>query len=181
MDRAKYIEGPIPEGLVYVPDFLSSEEHYEILRSIQHLFHFDAIVPMRSAFGLGKNDIIPHIRAVIERLIDEKYIEERPDSILATGYPRGIGIRAHVDSPDYYGKEISGISLGSSCIMKMTDQIFEGTARLLLMPRSLYILKDESRLFWKHEIPSDKYDIFSGQTYERSSRISITFRKSLAM
>lgn len=48
---------------------------------------------------------------------------------------------------------------------------------LLLLPKSLVVLKDEARYLWTHGIAKRKTDIWNGEKIARGRRISLTFRK----
>ena len=46
-----------------------------------------------------------------------------------------------------------------------------------LAPRSLVVLKDESRYKWLHSIAARKWDEWEGARHDRGRRVSLTFRK----
>ena len=48
---------------------------------------------------------------------------------------------------------------------------------ILLEPKSLIVITDESRYKWTHGIPSREKDKWMGKINYRKTRISLTFRK----
>tara|TARA_B100000678_G_C17853426_1_gene360097 strand:- start:338 stop:535 length:198 start_codon:yes stop_codon:yes gene_type:complete len=48
---------------------------------------------------------------------------------------------------------------------------------IFVEPRTLLIMKDESRYKWYHGIAPRKSDKFNGEIIKRGRRISITFRR----
>ena len=48
---------------------------------------------------------------------------------------------------------------------------------LFLEPRTLLVMKKESRYDWYHGIPQRKSDKFNGEIIKRTKRVSITYRK----
>ncbi|XP_045931777.1 alpha-ketoglutarate-dependent dioxygenase alkB homolog 7, mitochondrial [Micropterus dolomieu] len=89
-----------------------------------------------------------------------------------TGY-----IKAHVDSVKFCGNTIAGLSLLSDSIMRLVKQDAASEWLDLLLPRrSLYILRDEARYNFTHEILKDEESVFNGQRVPRLRRISVICR-----
>ncbi|KAK1799150.1 hypothetical protein P4O66_007402 [Electrophorus voltai] len=89
-----------------------------------------------------------------------------------TGY-----IKPHVDSVKFCGSTIAGLSLLSDSVMRLVRE--ERTADwvdLFLSRRSLYILRDDVRFKFTHEILKDEDSFFSGHRVPRHRRISIICR-----
>ncbi|XP_070704281.1 alpha-ketoglutarate-dependent dioxygenase alkB homolog 7, mitochondrial [Pempheris klunzingeri] len=89
-----------------------------------------------------------------------------------TGY-----IKPHIDSVKFCGSTIAGLSLLSDSIMRLVKE--DGTNEWLdlLLPRhSLYILRDQARYNFTHEILKDEESVFNGQRVPRLRRISIICR-----
>ncbi|NP_001017609.1 alpha-ketoglutarate-dependent dioxygenase alkB homolog 7, mitochondrial [Danio rerio] len=86
-------------------------------------------------------------------------------------------IKPHIDSVKFCGSTIAGLSLLSDSIMRLvpenntTDRV-----DLLLSRRSLYILRDDARFKFTHEILKDEESFFSGQKVPRHRRISVICR-----
>ncbi|KAI5097827.1 alpha-ketoglutarate-dependent dioxygenase alkB-like 7, mitochondrial [Silurus meridionalis] len=86
-------------------------------------------------------------------------------------------IAPHVDSVKFCGSTIAGLSLLSDSVMRLVHE--ENTAdqvHLLLQRRSLYILRDEARFKFTHEILKDEDSFFSGRRIPRQRRISVICR-----
>ncbi|WP_143515526.1 alpha-ketoglutarate-dependent dioxygenase AlkB, partial [Pseudooctadecabacter jejudonensis] len=88
----------------------------------------------------------------------------------------GQGISAHIDCQPCFGETIASLSLLSACVMRFASQISSQQTELHLQSTSLLVLKGDARHMWTHAIPSRKTDVFDGQQYPRSRRISLTFR-----
>ncbi|AGF85673.1 oxygenase superfamily protein [Moumouvirus goulette] len=123
------------------------------------------------------NPIPDFLNKLIDQMIKDKIIDERPDQIIINEYKPGEGLRPHFDRKDYYKNVIIGISLGSGVTMEFYRDKPEKEKKKIYIPRrSIYILKDDARYLWKHGIPSRKYDEVDGEKIPRETRISITFR-----
>ena len=83
----------------------------------------------------------------------------------------GQGIAPHIDCIPCFSDTICSLSLGSSCVMELTNN--EVKRSIMLKPRSLLILKNDARYKWKHGIAPRKSD----NKIARNRRISLTFRK----
>ncbi|XP_076838443.1 alpha-ketoglutarate-dependent dioxygenase alkB homolog 7, mitochondrial [Brachyhypopomus gauderio] len=89
-----------------------------------------------------------------------------------TGY-----IKPHVDSVKFCGSTIAGLCLLSDSVMRLVRE--ENTADcvdLLLSRRSLYIMRDDVRFKFTHEILKDEESFFSGHRVPRERRISVICR-----
>ncbi|KAM9434103.1 alpha-ketoglutarate-dependent dioxygenase alkB homolog 7, mitochondrial [Clarias gariepinus] len=86
-------------------------------------------------------------------------------------------IKAHVDSVKFCGSTIAGVSLLSDSIMRLVhEENPEEHVDLFLQRRSLYILRDEVRFNFTHEILKDEDSYFSGRRIPRHRRISVICR-----
>nr|XP_055049721.1 alpha-ketoglutarate-dependent dioxygenase alkB homolog 7, mitochondrial [Misgurnus anguillicaudatus] len=89
-----------------------------------------------------------------------------------TGY-----IKPHVDSVKFCGSTIAGLNLLSDSIMRLVpENNSTDWVHLLLSRRSLYILRDDARFKFTHEILKDEESFFSGQKVPRHRRISVICR-----
>lgn len=123
------------------------------------------------------NKIPKYLDRLIDQMVSDKIIDQRPDQVIINEYKPGEGLRPHFDRKDYYQNVIIGISLGSGTIMEFyKNKPVPEKKKIYIPPRSLYILKDDVRYIWKHGIPSRKYDEVNGKKIPRNTRISITFR-----
>uniref|UniRef100_UPI0037E86CC9 alpha-ketoglutarate-dependent dioxygenase alkB homolog 7, mitochondrial n=1 Tax=Semicossyphus pulcher TaxID=241346 RepID=UPI0037E86CC9 len=86
-------------------------------------------------------------------------------------------IKPHVDSVKFCGSTIAGLSLLSDSIMRLVKEDATSEWLDLLLPRrSLYILRDEARYKFTHEILKDEESVFNGQRVPRLRRISVMCR-----
>ncbi|XP_076608823.1 alpha-ketoglutarate-dependent dioxygenase alkB homolog 7, mitochondrial [Chaetodon auriga] len=89
-----------------------------------------------------------------------------------TGY-----IKPHIDSVKFCGSTIAGLSLLSDSIMRLVKEDATSEWLDLLLPRhSLYILRNEARYNFTHEILKDEESVFNGQKVPRRRRISVICR-----
>jgi len=177
------------QGLHYVPDFLNAEEERKLLtainaspwltdikRRVQHYgYKYDykarsidysmLLGPLPDwAAGLGK------------RLYEGGFIDRVPDQLIINEYLPGQGIANHVDCEPCFGETIISISLCSACVMDFISLRTKEKLELILEPRSLVIVSGEARHKWTHGIASRRTDYFCGVKFDRSLRISMTFR-----
>ncbi|MCZ7446247.1 alpha-ketoglutarate-dependent dioxygenase AlkB [Agrobacterium rhizogenes] len=184
----------LPPGVLYFDGFLSSEEEIsitdrldagewstELKRRVQHFgYRYDykvrAVTP--DAY-LGP--LPPWLGVFAERLVADGYRRTVPDQVIANEYLAGQGISAHVDCVPCFDDTIVSISLLSACEMVFRDLRGPGIRSVLLHPRSGVLLSGSGRYDWTHEIPARKSEIVNGVKSARSRRISLTFRKVLAL
>ncbi|XP_035511427.1 alpha-ketoglutarate-dependent dioxygenase alkB homolog 7, mitochondrial [Morone saxatilis] len=89
-----------------------------------------------------------------------------------TGY-----IKPHIDSVKFCGSTIAGLNLLSDSIMRLVKEDAANEWLELLLPRrSLYILRDQARFNFTHEILKDEESVFNGQRVPRLRRISVICR-----
>ncbi|XP_010773626.1 alpha-ketoglutarate-dependent dioxygenase alkB homolog 7, mitochondrial isoform X2 [Notothenia coriiceps] len=89
-----------------------------------------------------------------------------------TGY-----IKPHIDSVKFCGSTIAGLSLLSDSIMRLMKEDDAEEWLDLLLPRfSLYILRDQARYNFTHQILKDEESVFNGQRVPRLRRISVICR-----
>jgi alkylated DNA repair dioxygenase AlkB len=90
----------------------------------------------------------------------------------------GERIFTHADAEIF--DDVVVISLGTPCVMDFEDSASDGTARLLLEPRSALVLAGDARYGWKHGIAAQTTDEWEGRTIQRGRRVSLTFRNLLS-
>jgi alkylated DNA repair dioxygenase AlkB len=178
------------EGLRYVPDFVSGEQHDHLLREIdasewrgdlrrrvQHYgFRYD--YKSRSVdHSMRIGDLPPWVGGLADRLLEEGYFPERPDQVIVNEYEPGQGISNHVDCEPCFTGTVASLSLGSACVMNFTHKESGEVVPVLLEPRSLVVFSGVARYDWMHGIPARKSDAVGGRTLRRSRRVSLTFRK----
>lgn len=171
----------LPEGFLYQPEFLSQPEEAALLGKIRELpfaaFDFHGFTARRRVveygfeydFGTRKatktQPFAEFLLPVRERaaqfagLSPEKLAEG-----IVTEYSPGTPIGWHRDAPQF--ETIVGISLGSSCRMRLKPYKSEGRViSVELEPRSIYVIRGAARWRLQHSIPPVK-----------GLRYSITFR-----
>lgn len=170
MRRATAAAAP-PEGLLYRPDFLTSDEERELLVEIErypfHEVRMRGQVARRTVVHFGWDydydgwKVHPttppsaRLRALADRCAAEAGVAaEALEQFLVARYPPGATIGWHRDAP-MFGTPVIGISLASSCTMKFRRKEGEGfvVSVQTLAPRSLYILSGPARSHWQHSIP----------------------------
>ena len=160
----------LPEGLVYVPDFLTEAEEHAVLEVLArfelqpYVLHDTPSRRLVRSFGLsrvaGAYDLGPPgpIPAELEWLRERSagLMGREPAELaelLVSRYPPGAGIGWHRDLPQF--GEVAGISLLTACRMRFRrgrTRAWE-TAELILEPRSAYVLSGPARTQWQHNIP----------------------------
>ena len=177
----------LPSGLLYCPDFIDARAEQALLAAIESLpfreARFRQYTARRRVVRFGEGD---YLEAQPDQPTDHPRIEF-PDFLLevraqvaawldmpagafvhalCTEYAPGTPIGWHRDAPHF--EIVAGISLASACRMRYRpldearhDEVFA----LELQPRSLYVMRDDIRWFWQHQIPPVK-----------ATRYSITLR-----
>jgi alkylated DNA repair dioxygenase AlkB len=175
---------PLPPGLEYHAEFLSATEERALLDLFSPLPFREAPFRQYTArrrvvrFGHdGYADIgelqdggpwppwlldLRRRAAVVAGIDDDAFVHA-----LVTEYRPGTPIGWHRDRPAY--GTVVGISLGSACRMRFRpyDDQHDRAAVIAvgLAPRSLYLMRDDVRWRWQHQIPPVK-----------ALRYSVTFR-----
>jgi alkylated DNA repair protein (DNA oxidative demethylase) len=176
-------EPPLPEGLVYRPEFVTADEERALLDVLEPM-DFGAVVMHGQAakrtvrhFGLGYDYSSGSLAATDPLPAELEWLRERCAAlierdpadlvqILVSRYPAGAGIGWHRDAP-MFGSKIAGVSLLAPCRMRFQRTVKgeREVAAIELAPRSAYVLSGKARWSWQHQIPATK-----------ALRYSITFR-----
>ena len=170
-----------PEGLRYMPDFISPELEQKLIALIAELplqpFQFGQYEGKRrvASFGfrydysrrrLEEDSPVPAwLGATTEKVEAFGGPATRVRQVLCTEYDTGVGIGWHRDRPQF--ERIFGLSLGSSCRFRFRRPSGSKWQRFTLEaePRSIYMMAGASRHQWEHSIPAVE-----------APRYSITFR-----
>ena len=171
----------LPDGFLYRPEFISSEEENSLLRKIATLefqaFNFHGYIAKRRIVEYGFEYDFTSRQAETARplpaFLDPFRVraaawagihgDEIIESVI-TEYSPGSPMGWHRDVPQF--EIIIGISLKSSCRFRLKP--FRGEGKIVatsLEPRSAYILRGGARWQYQHSIPAVK-----------TLRYSITFR-----
>lgn len=183
-----------PKGLHYFENIFKSKQEKELIdfldkstwkslsdspnsRKVQH---YGYLYDYKTGKIKEKTDNIPEeFNFIIDLLKNQcKILRILPDDyefnqLIVNNYDPGQGISAHIDTKEY-GGIIGCYTIGGGTIMRFSKDKEEYD--LYVEPRSLYIMSDESRYKWKHEMISRKSDVVDGEKIKRDRRISITFR-----
>ncbi len=173
----------MPEGFLYIPDFITRTEEDTLLRRFSELTWSEVklygVIAKRRVihFGMQYNYqqrkvnpvsaipdflqfLLPRVASIIN--VNENDIRE----ILLTEYRAGAGIGWHKDAA-IFGDKIVGISFENKCTLKLRNPLEDKACvfKQILEPRSAYVISGIARQIWQHHIPAVK---------ER--RYSLTFR-----
>ena len=165
----------LPEGLRYLPGFLSEEEERVLVDELSRLdfreIHMHGVVARRTVvhygwdYGYQSWKITPaapmpgfldtvRARCAAAAGLEPAALEE----VLISRYPPGAGIGWHRDAP-MFGPTVIGVSLLSTSRMRFRRKVSKDpdtyeTYALELAPRSAYLLSGAARSAWQHMIPS---------------------------
>lgn len=175
-------------GLSYIPNYITSEQERNLVqmidsqswltdlkRRVQHYGYKYDYKSRRIDLSMKVGDLPDWLSAIAKRLYDEGIFKEIPDQVIVNEYEAGQGITPHIDCEPCFEDTIVSLSLLSSVYMDFSKG--DEKIPLWLEPRSIIVLKDESRYDWKHGIASKKSDNHNGEKMVRERRISLTFRK----
>ena len=179
------------KGLELYPNFISQKEEKELINSIDNspwlkdlkrrVQHYGYKYDYRSrkidnSLYLGK---LPNWLEIVSRkMTDKKLINFKPDQAIINEYEIGQGISSHIDCEPCFGDTIVSLSLGSSCVINFEKELnSKYKIGIFVEPRTLLVMKKESRYAWYHGIPQRKSDKFSNEIIKRERRMSITYRK----
>lgn len=177
-------------GLLYLREFISKEEERTLLevvnnqcwltdlkRRVQHYgYKYDyRSRTVRSEMYLGPLPV--WIQELASRLVELGISESMPDQVIINEYEPGQGIANHVDCEPCFGDTVISLSLSSICVMTLIKLTTKEKVELVLEPRSIVVIRGESRYQWTHGIVPRIADEIDGERVRRKVRISITFRK----
>ncbi|XP_051242717.1 alpha-ketoglutarate-dependent dioxygenase alkB homolog 7, mitochondrial [Dicentrarchus labrax] len=165
--------------------FITEEEEGALLRELEpglkkkryEFDHWDDAIhgyreTERVTWGVACEEVLSRVRSVA---FPEGGPLLGPVHVLdldKTGY-----IKPHIDSVKFCGSTIAGLNLLSDSIMRLVKEDAANEWLDLLLPRrSLYILRDQARFNFTHEILKDEESVFNGQRVPRLRRISVICR-----
>jgi len=175
-------DGPLPEGFVYQPEFLSSAEEQMLLEEIgriqfsavrmhgvtarRRVAHYGWLYSFES-FRVSPGPPIPDFLLPVRQNLSSwaGIAPEDLSEALVTEYPPGATIGWHKDAAPF--GIVLAVSLAGTCRLRLRRGEAEQreTAEVLVEPRSAYMLSGLARTQWQHHIPPT-----------REQRYSITFR-----
>lgn len=179
------------KGLKLHFDFINKMEEAELLRFIdnskwlndltrrvQHYgYKYDYKArKINNSFFLGELPV--WLKTLAQNIYERKLIDFIPDQAIINEYESGQGISPHIDCEPCFGDTIISLSLGSTCVMNFEKEPnSKNKIEVFVEPRTLLIMKNESRFNYYHGIPQRKSDKYNNDTFKRDRRVSITFRK----
>lgn len=182
-------DSDVPDGFVYRPDFISSDEEAQLVNAIAQVefsgFEMRGVVARRrvaffgSSYDAGRAQTLP-LPGFLLPLREGAAAFARVDAdafamALINEYPPGAPIGWHRDAPQY--DIVFGVSLLSSCRMMLRPYVSpsaqraadgrrrRATHQITLERRSAYLIAGQSRTKYEHHIPA-----------VAELRYSITFR-----
>jgi alkylated DNA repair dioxygenase AlkB len=179
---SKKVQALPPEGFRYQADVLSAEEERALVERIQELplknFEFHGYTGKRRVLSFGwhydfgtsrlqQTEEIPlFLHPLRERVASFAGLQaDDLPHVLVTEYGSGAAIGWHRDKGVF--EEVVGVSLLAPCNFRFRRKTGSAWKRysLTMEPRSVYLLRGESRTEWEHSIPAVD-----------ALRYSITFR-----
>lgn len=174
--------GELPEGFLYVPDFLYAPEERELLDELARLqfseVRMHGVTAKRRVLHYGwvygydswRITPGPPIPPFLEPLRDRVagLLSVDPGALaeaLLTEYSTGATIGWHRDAPAF--GVVAAVSLNGSCRLRFRrgETGARETREIQVEPRSAYVLSGSARTEWQHSIPAVE-----------TLRYSVTFR-----
>jgi alkylated DNA repair dioxygenase AlkB len=180
------VQQDLPNGLSYLPDFITAAEERALLAAVRPLEFREArykshtarrrVVRFGSELMLEAGDeesdfpriLFPPFLAVLRERV-ARWLSLPPEQFehgLVTEYRPGAPLGWHRDAPHF--EIIAGVSLADPCDMRFRPfdaRSPRDTLTLSLAPRSAYVMRGDIRWRWQHSIAPVK-----------SLRYSITLR-----
>ena len=178
-------------GLELHPNFITEKEEKELIQSIDNSPWLNDLKRRVQHYGykydyrarkiddsLFLGELPDWSKIISQKMIDNNIINYTPDQAIINEYEVGQGISSHIDCEPCFGDTIISLSLGSSCVINFEKELNSKTKiGVFVEPRTLLVMKKESRYEWFHGIPQRKSDKFNNTSIKRERRISITYRK----
>lgn len=178
----------LPQGLVMIENFITEKEEKELLEAVNSQEWNNSLKRRTQHYGfkysytdrsVNQDNYLGPLpdfsKFVVDRMEKQNLINERPIQLIVNEYTPGQGIASHTDAR-VFGDPVISLSLGSHC----TFVFQQGSRRvdIFLKPRTLIIMKEESRYDWRHAIPARKSDKNPKTEIveKRQTRVSLTFR-----
>jgi alkylated DNA repair dioxygenase AlkB len=121
-------------------------------------------------------NVIKDLKAeLINKCTELKLPADDFDQCIVNNYYPGQGITPHIDH-SAFGPVIGCFTFCSGGNMRFS-MTGHNPHQIYTTSGSLYIMSDDARYKWKHEMPCSKSDIVNGEEIQRGRRISVTFRK----
>lgn len=177
-------------GFRYISDYLSDLQHEWLLnhidqqewdtfyqRRVQHYGKSYNFNDQQDKQDKGVDPFPEWVNRLCIKLHNDGFMPKIANQVLVSEYEPGQGIGDHTDKEACFMDTIVILSLGSSCVMDLTNvKDRSKKVPIWLAPRSLTVLSADAKNRWMHGIPSRKSDMWDGRKYERQRRVSLSFR-----
>ena len=178
-------------GLTYVENYITYSQEQKLIsavgnepwdvtmkRRVQHYgYKYDYKArAVNTSMYLGS---LPQwAQPIAKKMVQDGYYKTAPDQLIVNEYLPGQGISNHTDCQPCFSDTIISLSLGSGCIMNLTEIRTGKKVEFWLAPFSILMLQGEARYKWMHGIVPRKTDtLWNGNKHHRGTRISLTFRQ----
>lgn len=180
-------------GLSLTPNFITNIEEQELLNSLdkeewntnlsrrtQHYgyeYNYNEKDPAGAAVRAKKEapPIPAYCTYLIDRMLEQGILKERPDQMIVNEYEPKQGIAPHVDNVKFFEDGIASISLGSDIMMDFINCKTPSLKKSGVLPKcSVLAMHGIARYKWRHGIATRLSDPVCGK---RKRRVSLTFRK----
>lgn len=166
-------------GLTLIENYINEEEEINLIDFINNE-HYGYNYNKYKSSKINYIDELPNVyHKYISKILNDKYISEKPDKIIINRYLPGEGMSEHIDKPNIFKNKIYSLSLGSGCTMIFENKDNNEIKNIYIPPKTLLIMEDDSRYKYTHSIKSIKYDIVNNNEIKRKTRYSITFRNMI--
>lgn len=176
-------------GLLYIADYITPQEQDFLLEKIDQSLWLSDLKRRVQHYGYkydykARNidqtaylgELPEWLDTLCDKLLADGIFQTRPDQVIVNEYLPGQGISAHIDCTPCFKDIIVSLSLGSSCIMELSNPQAQDKQEIQLEPCSIIVLAEDARYVWQHAIPARKSDVLNGVRTERKRRVSLTFR-----
>ena len=187
IDTSNLKDLKVLEDLHVQSDAITKNEHETLINECERSLrrrryetgHWDGVI--ESFREITKRDWTVESRKVFERLIESDAVSKLGLSEFLPPHVLDLSkdgfIKPHIDSIIASGQMVAGISLLSPAVMVLSRE--SESIRILLPPRSFYVLSGTARFEFKHEILPGITKWTDGSNVERDRRISLILRDEI--
>jgi alkylated DNA repair dioxygenase AlkB len=192
LTQSDFSQRHIP-GLTYLPAFISEEVEYALLQSIDRQLWLNDLKRRVQHYGykydykarsVSQDMALGPFPNWLDKFVCNYFpcdeFRENPDQVIVNEYKPGQGISAHIDCVPCFAGTIASLSLGASATM-VFQRAGNSRQEIYLKPRSLIVLSGPARYDWTHAIPARKSDLVDKRRVPRDRRVSLTFRRVIAV
>lgn len=178
-------------GFRYIQDYITEYQHDWLLdhidkqqwdyfskRRVQHYGQKYDFNEQQINQGKPVDKFPEWVKRLCLKLHNDGHMPKVANQMLVSEYEPGQGIGGHIDKEACFMDTIVILSLGSSCVMELTDK-YDKTKKVPIWfaQRSLVVLSKDAKNEWMHGIPARKSDMWDGRKYARQRRVSLSFRR----